>query len=538
MRRVQIYDTTLRDGSQGEGVNFSLRDKLNITQRLDDLGVDFIEGGYPLSNPKDFEYFQEVRKLPLRHAKVAAFGMTRRKGVAPADDTCLKALIEARTPLVTIVGKTWDLQVREVLGTTLEENLRMIADSVAYCRSQGREVFYDAEHFFDGYKHNAEYALQTLKAAQDAGASVVILCDTNGGTLPEEIAAAVEAAKKALRVEIGIHCHNDCDVAVANTLAAVARGATQVQGTINGIGERCGNVDLVSVIANLALKRGREVLRPGSLARLTEVSRYVYETANMNFRSDQPFVGASAFAHKGGMHTHAVAKNTATYEHIDPAVVGNERRILVSELSGQSTILTKTTKYDITHDKALMQKILAQVQDLENAGYEFEAAEASFDLLVKKAAGLYEPCFERLAYRVNIEAGADGVPLTEATVKVRVGGELMHTVSEGDGPVNALDGALRKALLPLYPRLAEMHLADYKVRVVNARAETAARVRVVIEWRDAGAVWGTVGVSENIIEASWLALVDSFEYKLFKDRDADPKRVKRSGVKRPVTPRR
>ena len=301
MRRVQIYDTTLRDGSQGEGVNFSLRDKLNITQRLDDLGIDFIEGGYPLSNPKDFEYFQEVRKLPLKHAKVAAFGMTRRKGVAPADDTCLKALIDARTPLVTIVGKTWDLQVREVLGTTLEENLRMIADSVAYCRSQGREVFYDAEHFFDGYKHNAEYALQTLNAAQNAGASVVILCDTNGGTLPEEIASAVETARKSLRVEIGIHCHNDCDVAVANTLAAVARGATQVQGTINGIGERCGNVDLVSVIANLALKRGRDVLRPGSLARLTEVSRYVYETANMNFRSDQPVVGASAFAHKGGM---------------------------------------------------------------------------------------------------------------------------------------------------------------------------------------------------------------------------------------------
>jgi 2-isopropylmalate synthase len=522
MKRVHIYDTTLRDGSQGEGVNFSLRDKLNITQRLDDLGVDFIEGGYPLSNPKDFEYFQEVRKFPLRHAKVAAFGMTRRKGVAPENDTCLKALIDARTQLVTLVGKTWDLQVREVLGTTLEENLRMIADSVAYCRSQGREVFYDAEHFFDGYRHNAEYALQTLNAAQNAGASVVILCDTNGGTLPEEIASAVETARKSLRVEIGIHCHNDCDVAVANTLAAVARGATQVQGTFNGIGERCGNVDLVSVIANLAIKRGRDVLRPGSLARLTEASRYVYETANMNFRANQPFVGASAFAHKGGMHTHAVAKNTMSYEHIAPAVVGNERRILVSELSGQSTILTKTMKYDVTHDKALMQKILTQVQNLENAGYEFEAAEASFDLLVKKLAGKYEPCFERLAYRVNIEADAGAAPLTEATVKVRVGGELMHTVSEGDGPVNALDAALRKALLPSYPRLATLHLADYKVRVVNARAESAARVRVVIEWRDAEDVWGTVGVSENIIEASWLALADSFEYKLFKDRESRP----------------
>jgi 2-isopropylmalate synthase len=517
MTHIHIYDTTLRDGSQGEGVNFSLVDKLNITRRLDELGVDFIEGGYPLSNPKDFEYFQEVRKLPMRHARVAAFGMTRRKGVAPAEDTCLAALLDAQTPLVTIVGKTWDLHVRQVLGTTPDENLKMIADSVAYCRAAGRDVFYDAEHFFDGYRHNPDYALQTLRAAQEAGAAVVILCDTNGGTLPEEIAAAVEAVRRQLRVDLGIHCHNDCDVAVANSLAGVHGGATQVQGTINGIGERCGNADLVSIIANLALKRGYQVLRPDSLPRLTEVSRFVYETANMNFRNNQPFVGASAFAHKGGMHTHAVARNTASYEHIDPAAVGNERRILVSELSGQSTILTKTTKYQLAHDRPLMQKILARVQDLENEGYEFEAAEASFDLLVQKAAGLYRPKFERLSYRVNIEAGADGRPVTEATVKVRVGDQTMHTVSEGDGPVNALDGAVRKALLPLYPRLAEVHLADYKVRVVNARAETAARVRVVIEWRDGGAVWGTVGVSENIIEASWLALVDAVEYKLCKD---------------------
>ncbi len=519
MTRIAIYDTTLRDGSQGEGVNFSLQDKLLITRRLDELGVDFIEGGYPLSNPKDFEYFREVRKLPLRHARVAAFGMTRRKNIRPEEDTCLKALLDANSPVVTIVGKTWDLHVREVLGTTLEENLRMIADSVAYCKAAGREVFYDAEHFFDGYRHNAEYALQTLRAAQDAGASVVILCDTNGGTLPDKIAERVETVRRALRVELGIHCHNDSDVAIANSLAAVSRGATQVQGTVNGIGERCGNADLVSVIANLGLKLGYDVLAPGSLARLTELSRYVYEIANMNFRSDQPFVGASAFAHKGGMHTHAIARTTASYEHLDPAAVGNERRILVSELSGQSTILAKTTKYAVTHDRALMQKILTRVQDLENEGYEFEAAEASFDLLVKKALGVYRPKFERLAYRVNIETGEDGLPVTEATVKVRVGDAVQHTVSEGDGPVNALDGALRKALLPLYPRLAEMHLADYKVRVVNARAETAAKVRVVVEWRDGAAVWGTVGVSENIIEASWLALADSFEYKLFKDEE-------------------
>jgi 2-isopropylmalate synthase len=519
MTRIYIYDTTLRDGSQGEGVNFSLEDKLRITRRLDDLGVDFIEGGYPLSNPKDFEYFQEVRKLDLKHSRVAAFGMTRRKGVASADDTCLKALLDAGTSLVTLVGKTWDLHVREVLGTSLEENMRMIGDSVAFCRAAGRDVFYDAEHFFDGYRHNPSYALQTLRAAEEAGASVVILCDTNGGTLPEEIAAAVEAVSRQVRVPLGIHCHNDCDVAVANSLAAVARGATQVQGTFNGIGERCGNADLVSVIANLALKRGFEVLRPESLVWLTEVSRFIYETANMNFRPNQPFVGASAFAHKGGMHTHAVSRVAASYEHIDPAQVGNERRILLSELSGQSTILTKTTKYQLAHDRPLMQRILNRVQDLENEGYEFEAAEASFDLLVQKAAGLYQPKFERLEYRVNIEASAKGGLRTEATVKLRVAGQTMHTVSEGDGPVNALDGAVRKALLPFYPRLAEIHLADYKVRVVNARAETAARVRVVIEWRDGDEVWGTVGVSENVVEASWLALADAVEYKLCKDEE-------------------
>jgi 2-isopropylmalate synthase len=517
MARVFIYDTTLRDGSQGEGVNFSLQDKLLLTRRLDEIGVDYVEGGYPLSNPKDFEFFQAARELPLRHARVVAFGMTRRKNAPAETDTGLKALLDARTPVVTIVGKTWDFHVTDVLGTTLDENLRMIADSVGYCQSQGREVFYDAEHFFDGYRANPEYALRTLRAAADAGASVVILCDTNGGTMPERVAEVVAEVRRNLSCQVGIHCHNDCELAVANTLAAVRVGATQVQGTINGIGERCGNVDLVSVIANLALKYGCEVLRPGSLARLTETSRYVYELANMNFRTGQPFVGASAFAHKGGMHTHAVAKDPATYEHIDPAAVGNERRILVSELSGHSTILTKVTKYQVSHDKALMTKILNRVQDLEHAGYEFEAAEASFDLLVKKAAGLYRPWFERVAYRVNIEAGPDGTPVTEATVKLSVNGEVQHTVSEGDGPVNALDGAVRKALVPAFPRLAEMQLVDYKVRVVNAKEGTAARVRVVIESRDHADVWGTVGVSENVIEASWLALCDSIEYKLFKD---------------------
>ncbi|HLW65769.1 MAG TPA: citramalate synthase [Gemmataceae bacterium] len=519
MPRITIYDTTLRDGSQGEGVNFSLQDKLLLARKLDEMGIDFIEGGYPLSNPKDAEFFREAKKLKLKHAKIAAFGMTRRRDTKPEVDTCLKALLESEALVITIVGKTWDMQVTGVLNTSLDENLRMIADSVSHCRKAGRQAFYDAEHFFDGYRRNPDYALKTLQAAQDAGAAAVVLCDTNGGSLPEQIADAVQKVKEKIHIEIGIHCHNDCDLAVANTLIAIQNGATQVQGTMNGIGERCGNVDLVSVIANLALKYKYEVLQPGSLPRLTELSRYVYELANMNFRSGQPFVGQSAFAHKGGMHTHAVARNPATYEHIDPASVGNERRVLVSELSGQSTILTKTMKYDINQDRELMSKILFQVQDLENAGYEFEAAEASFDLLVKKCLGQHQPRFELLHYRVNIEHEGKDHPVTEATVKIRVKDQLSHMVSEGDGPVNALDGALRKALLPVYPNLREMSLVDYKVRVVNAREGTAARVRVVIESRDATDVWGTVGVSENIIEASWLALVDSIEYKLFKDEE-------------------
>jgi 2-isopropylmalate synthase len=519
--RIAIYDTTLRDGSQGEGVNFSLQDKLLLTAKLDELGVNYVEGGYPLSNPKDFEYFQAVRGRAYEHAKVVAFGMTRRKNADAAADTGIKALLDAGTAVVTIVGKTWDMHVRDILGTDLEENLRMIADSVATCKAAGREVFYDAEHFFDGYKANPEYAVRTLQAAERAGATCVILCDTNGGSMPEQVAERVRAIRQAVKCDVGIHTHNDCELAVANTLAAVREGATQVQGTMNGIGERCGNVDLVSVIANLTIKYGYDVLPPGSLVKLTEVSRYVYEVANMNFRNGQPFVGSSAFAHKGGMHTHAVAKNPVSYEHIDPALVGNERRILVSELSGHSTILTKTAKYDIQHDRALMQKILAQVQDLENVGYEFEAAEASFDLLVKKASGQYKPWFEKVHYRVNIEVDRDDQPVTEATAKVKVGDVVYHTASDGDGPVNALDGALRKALLPVYPQLADMQLVDYKVRVVNAREGTAARVRVVIESRDGADVWGTVGVSENIIEASWLALADSIEYKLFKDHERD-----------------
>ncbi len=521
MTRISIYDTTLRDGSQGEGVNFSLQDKLLITARLDDLGVDFVEGGYPLSNPKDAAYFREVRDLDLRHAKVTAFGMTRRRDIAPEDDTGMKALVAAGTPAVTVVGKSWDLHATEILGVPLAENVRMIADSVGFLAGAAHspEVVYDAEHFFDGFRHNPDYALETIRAAAEAGAKWIVLCDTNGGSLPEGVAEALAAVRRAVPgVSIGIHTHNDGDLAVANTLAAVRGGVTQVQGTINGIGERCGNVDLCSVVANLALKyRGYEVLRPESLVRLTEVSRFVFETANMNFRPGQAFVGSSAFAHKGGMHVHGVRKVAHSYEHIDPTLVGNERRVLVSELSGKSNIAEKLGESGLDQDPSLMAKVLDRVQDLENEGYQFEAAEASFLLLVEKLAGRYAAAFERLNYRVSVAAQADGVPVTEATVKVRVGEVIEHAVSEGDGPVNALDGALRKALEEHFPRLREMTLVDYKVRVINAREGTAARVRVVIESKDRETVWGTIGVSENVIEASWLALIDAFEHKLAKD---------------------
>jgi 2-isopropylmalate synthase len=518
MPRIQIYDTTLRDGTQGEGVSFSLQDKLLITQRLDSLGFDYVEGGYPLSNEKDVQYFQRIRELELQHAKVCAFGMTRRRGVSPAQDAGMRALVDSGAPVATLVGKTWDFHVREVLRVSLNENLAMIAESVDFLRQSQRQVIYDAEHFFDGWKANRDYALQTISAAVTAGAGMIVLCDTNGGTLPDEVGAITRQVRELLTVPVAIHCHNDCDVAVANSLAAVEAGAVQVQGTINGLGERCGNADLISVIANLAVKmQGFEVLLPGSVAHLTELSRYVYELANMNLRPNQPFVGQSAFAHKGGMHVHAVNRDTSTYEHIAPETVGNERRVLVSELSGRSNIAALATKFSIGNDELLLGRILAEVVKLENQGYQFEAAEGSFDLLIKKCSGNYRPHFERLSYHVSTEVNAQQEITTEATVKVRVGSRIKHEVAEGDGPVNALDAALRKALGDEFPNLADMELVDYKVRVINGEAGTAAKVRVMIESRDRSDIWGTVGVSENIIEASWMALVDSFEYKLFKD---------------------
>jgi 2-isopropylmalate synthase len=520
MRTIQIYDTTLRDGTQGEGVSLSVQDKLQITQRLDEIGVDYIEGGFPASNPKDAEYFQRVQQLPLKHAKVCAFGMTRRRGVKAEDDPGLQALVGAGSPVCTVVGKTWDFHVTEVLRVSLEENLAMIGESVAFLKSAGREVIYDAEHFFDGWQANPEYAAQTIRAAASAGATLVCLCDTNGGTLPEKVAELVRLAREAIaefNVPVGIHCHNDCELAVANSLAAVDAGAVQVQGTINGVGERCGNVDLISMIGNLAFKKGYQVLGGSKLDHLTELSRFVYETANLNQRFSQPFVGQSAFAHKGGMHVHAINRAASSYEHMDPALVGNTRRILVSELSGRSNIAAMTTKHNLQDDRATMDRILKEVVDLESRGYQFEAAEASFDLLVRRCAGTFQPHFERLKYHVGVAVEGEGDPKTEATVKIRVADEVRFEVGEGDGPVNALDAALRKALNGMFPNLHTMRLVDYKVRVVNSEAGTAAKTRVIIESADDHDVWGTVGVSENIIEASWIALVDAIEYKLYKD---------------------
>ena len=521
VRPILIYDTTLRDGTQGEGVSFSLQDKLNIAQRLAEMGIDMIEGGYPLSNEKDAQFFEKAKSLALGQSRIAAFGMTRRKGVSAEHDPGMKALVRAETPLITVVGKSWDFHVTEVLRVTLEENIDMISESVAYLNRYA-EAVYDAEHFFDGFRINPTYALKTIRAAADSGASWIVLCDTNGGTLPEQISATVAKVKEALagcNVRLGIHCHNDGDLAIANSLAAVDAGCDQVQGTINGIGERCGNADLVSVMANLALKKqGYQVLNGRGLSHLTELSRYVYETANLQLRSNQPFVGTSAFAHKGGMHVHAIARATETYEHLNPEVVGNERRILVSELSGRSNIIALTTKHNLDSNRELMDKILAEVVRQENQGYQYEAAEASFDLLVHRIAGSFKSHFETIKYRIvaGDRDAARNFAFAEAILKIRVGPEMRFEAAEGHGPVNALDAALRKCLLEFYPQLADMHLVDYKVRVVNCDAGTAARIRVNIESADEHGNWGTIGVSENIIEASWLALVDAVEYKLHR----------------------
>lgn len=530
-RRIEIYDTTLRDGTQGEGFNLSLQDKLMIAQKLDDLGVDYIEGGFPGSNEKDRAFFKDVKALKLKHAKISAFGMTRRRGMKAEDDPNMKALLDAETPVVTLVGKTSDYQAKAVMGVSPEENLQMIGDSVRLFRSAGRQVVYDAEHFFDTFKSNQPYAIQTLLAAQEAGATVLCLCDTNGGSMPELVAEAVATVKKNTGVKVGIHTHNDAALAIANALAAIRAGADHAQGTINGVGERCGNMDLLPLIANLRLKYQLDCLQSDSLKHLTEISRYVYETANMNLVTGQPYVGNSAFAHKGGMHVQAVQKDVTTYEHVDPESVGNSRRILISELSGVSNIATKAgKKFDLENDKATLKNVLEKVKTLENVGYQFEAAEASFELLVRKEIGRYRKFFNLDHYRVIVAKTNSTTPVAEASVKLHIDDTSEHRVAEGDGPIAALDAALRKALKARYPQIDGVHLVDYKVRVINSKDETSAAVRVIIESRRTRSdgtkeTFGTIGVSENIIDASWQALVDAYDYHLIHVEEAVPAQV-------------
>ncbi len=518
MQKIKLYDTTLRDGMQAEGISFSLEDKLAIAECLDQLGIDYIEGGYAASNPKEMQFFTEAAKLNLKNSKIVAFGNTRRADCKVGDDVSLNAIVSCKTSAATLVGKAWDMHVKDVLGCSLDENLKICAESVAYLKDKDIETIFDAEHFYDGYKKNAEYAMKVLAIAAEAGADALVLCDTNGGSLPREIYEITkEVCSQFGSVIVGIHTHNDSDCATANCLSAVRAGATHVQGTINGLGERTGNANLCTVIPNLAFKMSLDVLGPEKIKTLTEVSRFVFEICNLTPVMNMPYVGESAFAHKAGLHVNALRKNKRTYEHISPELIGNERRFLISELSGRSNILAKMEKAEIEQDAKLATKILERVQDLENEGYQFEAADASFDLLVRKIMKTYEPAFELIKYHINVEKRAAGSVITEATVKLKVDGIIEHVVGEGDGPVNALDAALRKCLKRFYPGIKDMRLIDYKVRVVNARAGTAARVRVIIESRDKQAVWGTVGVSENIIEASWQALVDSVEYKLMKD---------------------
>ena len=534
-KEIVLYDTTLRDGTQGEGVSLSCDDKLRISRRLDAFGMDYIEGGWPGSNPKDMEFFERAQsELSLRHAKVAAFGSTCRANMNPADDPQIQLLIKANTPVVTMFGKSWDLHVTEVLRTDLEENLRMIRDSVAYIKSQGKEIIYDAEHFFDGYRENPEYALATLQAAVLGGADSIVLCDTNGGGLPWQIAEAVETVRRevlgqdsdtgvtppAATVTLGIHAHNDGDTGVANTLDAVRSGATHVQGTINGYGERCGNADMVSVIADLQLKMGYELVESEKLTQLADLSRYVSELANLNPASHQPFVGGSAFAHKGGTHVNAVRKYTMSYQHIDPAWVGNETRILVSELSGKDNIAYKREEFGLEGLSLEQEReVLGQIKELENAGFAFESAEASVDLLLRRAEEGYTEPFELVDYTANVEHRAGRGLFSEATVKVRVGDHIYHEVAEGNGPVNAMTQALRKAIQQTYPRLRLMHLTDYKVRILDSTLGTGATVRVLIDYTDGERSWTTVGASPNIIEASWRALSDSVEYFLLTDAE-------------------
>ena len=519
---IKIYDTTLRDGSQAEDIAFSVEDKIRITHKLDELGIHYIEGGWPGSNPKDLQFFQEIQSVPLFHAKVVAFGSTCRAGMPPQRDSNLQGLIESGTEAITIFGKSWDIHPLEAMKITLDQNLEIIYESIRYLKNRVPEVIFDAEHFFDGFKHNPGYALSTLRTAQEAKADWIVLCDTNGGSLPQEVQSIIREVKKGIRVPLGIHVHNDTDLAVANSILAVGEGIQMVQGTINGYGERCGNANLCSIIPSLKLKMGIDCITDDQLKRIREVSRFVSELANLPHPKYLPYVGDSAFAHKGGIHVSAIRKNVATYEHIQPEQVGNHQRVLISDLSGESNILYKAAEFsiDIESKDPKIRKILDDLKRLENEGFQFEGAEASFEILIKKALGHHRKFFDLMSFRVIVEKKEEETPsLSEATIMVRVRDQVEHTAAVGDGPVNALDHALRKALEKFYPELEEVKLLDYKVRILSSKDGTAAKTRVLIESGDGKSEWGTVGVSENIIQASWQALVDSIDYKLLKEEE-------------------
>lgn len=518
-KRIILYDTTLRDGTQGEEMTLSAEDKVRIARRLDVFGIHYVEGGWPGSNPKDARFFKMVRKKSFKNTQLTAFGSTRHAQKTPENDPNIKALLKAETRTVTIFGKSWDLHASEILGISLDENLSLIEDTLTYLKRQGREVIYDAEHYFDGYKNNPDYAIKTVKAAINGGADLVVLCDTNGGTLPHEIQRIMKETMPCVDLPVGVHAHNDCGLALANSLMAVQSGAVMVQGTINGYGERCGNVDLISVIGNLQLKMDYECVAEKNIRHLTELSRFISDVANVPPLNQRPFAGKSAFAHKAGVHVSAILKNPSAYEHMDPMKIGNRRRVLVSDLSGKSNIEYKTREMGIElggngYDS---KKIVSEIKILEDQGYQFDAAEGSLELLVRKATGQFKDPFSLESFRVIIEKDRSGPSSSQVTIKISVGDDHEITAAEGDGPVNALDNALRKALNKFFPQIKEMKLVDFKVRVIEGRDGTAAKVRVRIESRDAEDIWTTIGVSENIIEASWQALMDSVQYKLLKD---------------------
>ncbi|RPI06500.1 MAG: citramalate synthase [Ignavibacteriae bacterium] len=521
MQQLFLYDTTLRDGTQGEEISFSAEDKIKIAKRLDAFGISYIEGGWPGSNPKDMEFFERARTTQFQHAKIAAFGSTRRAKNPVEKDANIRALLDAQTPVVTIFGKTWLLHVKEALQISPEMNLTIISDSVEYLKKHGKEVIYDAEHFFDGYKQDSVYALKTLNAAAQSGAATLVLCDTNGGTLPWEVADIVREVKKNISTPLGIHTHNDSGTAVASSLMAVREGCVQIQGTINGYGERCGNANLCTIIPDLQLKMGYRCVADKQLEHLTSVSRYVSELANMKHQKNLPFVGESAFAHKGGVHVSAVMKSALTYEHIVPETVGSVRRVLISDLSGRSNVLFKVKELGVELDdrSPAVQNIVDEIKDMEHYGYSYEDAEGSFELMVKRHTGEMKQFFDLERFRVSIQKDSlEKEARSEALIKIRVGDETEITAAEGDGPINALDSALRKALEKFYPELNQIHLTDYKVRVLDTQNATAAKVRVLIETKNGETSWNTVGVSPDVVEASWKALVDSISYHLLKHR--------------------